>query len=176
VFDAHTLATLRVQGADPHALQPNSLQCFGCGLENAAGLRLRFFNDGPGRTFGQTMLHDMHQGYPGVAHGGVVATMLDEAMSRAPLSGDFARLVYTAKMEVRYRKVVPIHQTLTLQGWIEKDRGRIIIAAARLLLPDESIAAEVTGTLCAIPQEELAQMNTPEVGWQVYPLEQVEEA
>jgi acyl-coenzyme A thioesterase PaaI-like protein len=145
--------------------------CFGCGLENQAGLQIRFFTEAPGVARAEVVLHDHHQGYPGIAHGGVVATMLDEVMGRAPLAGDSRRLMFTAKMEVRYRLPVPLHIPLTLRGWIEKDRGRLVTAAAELLLPDGTVAAEATGTLTAIPAEQLHEMDTEAAGWRVYPLE-----
>ncbi len=155
-----------------HALQPNSRMCFGCGLENSAGVQLRFYNDGPNAARAEVTLEDKHQGYPGIAHGGVVATMLDEIMGRAGLAnGDFYRLMYTARMEVRYRKPVPLHQPLILRGWIEKDRGLVLYAAGNLTLADGTVLAEVTGTLMEIPREDLQRMDTEAVGWRVYPLE-----
>lgn len=154
--------------------QPNSLMCFCCGLQNAAGLHIRFYDDGPGGCRADVVLHDPHQGYPGIAHGGVVATMLDEVMSRSVLSGpgNERRLMFTAKMEVRYRQPVPLHQQLTLRGRVEKDRGRVAQVIGQVFLPDGTLAAESSGTLVAIPEEELRRMDTEEVGWRVYPLEQ----
>jgi len=55
---------------------------------------------------------------------------------------------------------------------VEKDRGRIAQVVGELLLPDGSIGAESTGTLMLVPPDELKRMDTPEVGWQVYPIEQ----
>jgi len=157
---------------DPKDLQPSSLMCFGCGINNAAGLRIRFYSDGPGKAIARVMLDDRHQGYPGIAHGGVVATMLDEIMGRAAMTEDHHRLMFTAKMEVRYRQPVPLYRPLTLRGRVEKDRGRIAQVVGELLLPDGSIGAESTGTLMLVPPDELKRMDTPEVGWQVYPIEQ----
>jgi acyl-coenzyme A thioesterase PaaI-like protein len=155
-----------------HALQPNSRMCFGCGLENAAGVQIRFYNDGPNAARAEVTLEDKHQGYPGMAHGGVVATMLDEIMGRTTLAnGDIYRLMYTAKMEVRFRRPVPLHQPLTLRGWIEKDRGMVVYAAGSLTLADGTVLAEASGTLMEIPRDELQKMDTEAVGWRVYPLD-----
>src|SRR2546430_8601836 len=106
------------------AQQPNSAMCFGCGLKNQAGLRIKFYNDGPGACQATVVLEDPHQGYPGIAHGGVVATMLDEALGRAAMSPDSNHFMFTAKIEIRYRQSVPLHQPVTLRGRIIKDRGR----------------------------------------------------
>jgi hypothetical protein len=57
---------------------------------------------------------------------------------------------------------------LIVRGKVEKDRGRIVNAIAEIVLPNGLVAAEASGTLVQIPSEQLAQMNTPEVGWRVY--------
>ena len=80
------------------------------------------------------------------------------------------RLLYTAKMEIRYRKPVPIGVPITLRGRIEKDRGMIAYAIGEVILSDGSIAAASTATLMEVPKPELAKMNTEEVGWKVYPI------
>jgi len=155
----------------PDGLQPNSRHCFACGVESAHGLRLRFFNDGQSACRATVVLNDLHQGYPGIAHGGIVTAVLDEALTRAVLAGDFQRLMYTARIEVRFRQPTPLHTPLLVRGRVEKDRGRIVTATAEIILPDGAIAAEANGTLVAIPRETLMEMDTPEAGWQVYPLE-----
>ncbi|GAB4544078.1 MAG: PaaI family thioesterase [Anaerolineae bacterium] len=164
VYDLTSSARFATEGA----LQPNSRGCFGCGVENSSGLRLRFYNDGIGEAHANVIFEDQHQGYPGIAHGGVVATALDEAMVRSVLSGDFARLYYTARIEVRYRQPVPLNVPLIVRGKVEKDRGRIVNAIAEVVLPNGLVAAEASGTLVQVPSEQLEQMNTPEVGWRVY--------
>jgi acyl-coenzyme A thioesterase PaaI-like protein len=161
--------------AAPDALQPNSRHCFACGVESAHGLRLRFFNDGHSACRAEVVLGDLHQGYPGIAHGGIVTAVLDEALTRAVLAGDFRRLMYTARIEVRFRQPTPLHTPLTVRGRVERDRGRIVTATAEISLPDGRLTAEANGTLVAIPQETLAQMDTPEAGWQIYPLQSAEE-
>ncbi|MCS6871712.1 MAG: PaaI family thioesterase [Anaerolineae bacterium] len=153
----------------PDALQPNSRHCFACGIESAYGLRLRFYNDGHSACRAEFTLGDLHQGYPGIAHGGIVTAVLDEALTRAVLAGDFRRLTYTARIEVRFRQPTPLHTLLTVRGRVERDRGRIVTATAEISLPNGTITAEANGTLVAIPPETLAQMDTPEAGWQVYP-------
>jgi uncharacterized protein (TIGR00369 family) len=151
------------------AQQPNSAMCFGCGVKNVAGLQLRFFNDGPNACRATVVLEDQHQGYPGIAHGGIVATMLDEALGRAAMSPDSNRFMFTAKIEVRYRKSVPLHQPITLLARIVKDRGRTALAEAEVRLEDGSVAAEASATLMEIPPEELAKMDFARVDWKVYP-------
>ncbi len=155
--------------SDQGAQQPSAAMCFVCGVKNPAGLRIKFFNDGPKACRAIVVLEDQHQGYPGIAHGGIVATMMDEAMGRAAMSPDTERFMYTAKIEVRYRRSVPLHQPVILLARIEKDRGRLATAVAEVRLEDGTLAAEASATLMEIPREELAQMEFARVDWKVYP-------
>src|ERR1700690_1571679 len=86
------------------AQQPNSYMCFACGMENSAGLQLRFFNDGLNACRADFIVDDRYQSFPGRTHGGIIAVILDEAMGRAALSGNVERMMVTAKMEIRYRQ------------------------------------------------------------------------
>jgi acyl-coenzyme A thioesterase PaaI-like protein len=84
--------------------QPNSRYCFGCGVENSYGLGLRFYEIGPAKLEAEYTVPDHFQGYPGIVHGGIVATMLDEVLGRVVMIGDHSRFMMTARLEVRYRK------------------------------------------------------------------------
>jgi acyl-coenzyme A thioesterase PaaI-like protein len=154
---------------DDKHYQPNSHYCFVCGLKNKAGLRIRFQDDGIGRVKVETQICDQHQGYPGVAHGGIVASLMDEVMGRAMIAGYPNRLFYTAKLEIRYRKPVPLNAPLLAYGRILKDRGRSATTEGELILPDGTVAITGTATLFAVPQEELSKMTSElDLGWRVY--------
>ncbi len=142
--------------------------CFVCGVQNAAGLHITFFDDGPNACRAEVILGDLHQGYPGIAHGGIVATMLDEAAGRAAMSGHPDRFMFTAKIEIRFRQQVPLQRPLTLLARLDKDRGRMATAASELRLEDGTIAAEATVTLMEIPPDELRKMESERDGWKVY--------
>ncbi len=151
------------------AQQPSARMCFVCGVENLAGLGIRFFNDGPGQARATVTLSTQFQGYPGVAHGGIVTTILDETIGRAPMSGDAKRFMFTAKIEVRFRLPVPLGVPLTVTARLEKDRGRMAIGIGEIRLPDGTLAADATATLMAIPPETLQKMAAEEDSWRVYP-------
>jgi acyl-coenzyme A thioesterase PaaI-like protein len=150
--------------------QPSSKWCFVCGVENPCGLHIRFFNDGEHKVVARINLGDVYQSYPGIAHGGILATILDETMGRATL-GDIAdpRFMFTAKMEIRYRRPVPLHEEITVRGWLEKDRGRMVLVSGDVILADGSVAVEASATLVDVPPEQIEQMSMEDVGWQVYP-------
>ena len=86
--------------------------CFGCGLENRTGLRLRFFIDADRRIVSYVRIPRRFEGPPGHAHGGVIATLLDEAMSKS--NRQFGIVAMTRHMEIDYLKPVPLLTPLTL--------------------------------------------------------------
>lgn len=152
------------------ALQPNSRQCFVCGLQNPAGLHLRFYTSGPGEVSGECTLDARYQGYPGIVHGGIVAAILDEAAGRSHMNGDPPRFMYTARLDVRYRKNVPVGQPLHVVGRAAKDRGRMATATSAIYDAKGALLAEADALLVDVPQEMLAQADLATLGWQVYPV------
>jgi acyl-coenzyme A thioesterase PaaI-like protein len=84
--------------------------CFGCGNANPTGLRLRFRpygEDGVWANFTTTL---NHEGYVGMTHGGIISTVMDEAMSWAVTHG--GDLGVTARMSLTFRRPVPLnHRT-----------------------------------------------------------------
>ena len=96
--------------------QPNSRQCFVCGLENSYGLQLAFYETAAGEVAAEYTVPERYQGFPGVVHGGVVAAMLDEAAGRAAMTGEEGRFMVTARLEVSYRQPVPVGAPLLLTG------------------------------------------------------------
>lgn len=167
------------QHAGRHDQQPSAKWCFVCGVENPHGLQIRFFNDGHHRCRAEVTLGDAYQSYPGVAHGGILATILDETMGRAILSDSddgehreilAERFMFTARLETRYRKPVPLNQPFTVRGKVEQDRGRMAQVSGEIVLADGSVAVEASATLVDIPKQQISEMIDHEaVGWQVYP-------
>jgi acyl-coenzyme A thioesterase PaaI-like protein len=87
----------------------------------------------------------MHQGYPGFVHGGLVSTLLDEAMGWATYGAGIWAL--TGKMELSFRKPVPVGETLTVRGRINNDRGRLLEAEAELRDPNGSLLAQAKAVM-----------------------------
>jgi uncharacterized protein (TIGR00369 family) len=104
--------------AKGHKLEPLSHgalnRCFGCGQTNSTGLRLKFFVDDERTIICRVRLAQRFEGPPGHAHGGIIATLLDEAMSKA--NRQFGVLAMTRQMEVEYLKPVPLGKRLLLKG------------------------------------------------------------
>lgn len=150
--------------------QVNSRHCFVCGVENPNGLQLRFYQSGPGEVVASYTVPDHFQGFPGLAHGGIVAAMLDEITGRALMGSDpnAPRLMYTAKLEVRYRKNVPLGQPLRLVGRAVKSKGRTAVASGELYGPDGSLLAEAEALLVDVGETVLVQAELAALGLKVY--------
>lgn len=88
--------------------------CFGCGAVNRSGLRLKFFVDDRRQAVCHARLATRFEGPPGYAHGGVIATLLDEAMSKANRVHDV--IAMTRQMEIEYLSPVPLGETITVTG------------------------------------------------------------
>jgi acyl-coenzyme A thioesterase PaaI-like protein len=158
-----------VQPAAAGQKQPNSRMCFVCGLENETGLHVKFYTEAPGKVRVDWTAPERFQGYPGHLHGGIAAALLDEAAGRTVLDGDPLRFFVTLKMELRYRKPVPIGVPLVIRGEIVRDRGRIVETRAAIHLPDGSVAVEAEVLVAEAPLEITRGTDLERIGWRVYP-------
>jgi acyl-coenzyme A thioesterase PaaI-like protein len=128
--------------------QPRYTGCFVCGTKNPIGLKVVFYNDDK-RVWTEFTPGVEHQGYPGIMHGGILYTLLDETIGRAAYLREM--WVMTARMQVRYRHPVPTGSRLRIEGEIVRVRGRVVEANGRALLADGTVAAEASGLFMEIP-------------------------
>jgi acyl-coenzyme A thioesterase PaaI-like protein len=150
--------------------QPNSRHCFICGLENPIGLHLHFYETEPGVVETTYIAPDHFQGYPGVLHGGIVAAILDETSGRAFMGGaDAPRFMFTGKLEVKYRKNVPVGRPLKIIGKAIKDRKKIVEAWAGIYDESGELLAEANALHINVPPDQLDISKLDELGWKVYP-------
>ena len=152
------------------AKQPNSRHCFVCGVENPIGLHLKFYETGPGEVTADINLTDQYQGYPGIVHGGVIAAMLDEAAGRAHMGPpDEPRFMFTAKLDVRYRKNVPVGQPLRLVGKAGLSKRRTAEASSAIYDQDGCLLADADLLLVNVPENMVPDIDLANLGWKVYP-------
>ena len=95
--------------------------CFACGQLNAGGLRLQLHWDGV-RCWTETALPMQFQGWEGITHGGVVSAILDEVMAWSLIGTDC--FGFTARLEVDFKRPVPVARTIRAEGWINQRRRR----------------------------------------------------
>ena len=148
--------------------QPNSHNCFVCGLRNPVGLKLAFYETGPDEVSATFHPTPDYEGFPGVLHGGIIAALLDEVGQRAGLIGEHDHFRVTAKLEVKFRAPTPLEQPLTLVGQRLKTRGRLQTAHAEVRLPDGSVTAEADLTLADPPPGVVPAGLLEALGWKVY--------
>jgi uncharacterized protein (TIGR00369 family) len=141
------------------ALEPDDSPrhwCFGCGDRNEEGLRIEFEVDGL-KVNGRFVSRDAHQGYPGVAHGGIAAAAMDEAMGWAMYAA--GALAMTARMEVKYRRPLPLGAELIVSAEIVRDRGRRLEAEAEIRTPEGELLAQATGLFLRLPPDRAREME-----------------
>ena len=148
--------------------QGNARFCFVCGLENPNGLHLHFYQPASGEVTARIRIPAPFQGWTGVVHGGVIAAMLDEAAGRAFMEGEqLSRFMFTAKLEVRYRKPVPVDQWLTLVGRVKEEKGRVSVGTSQIVDADGTILAEAEAVLVPIPPDQLEKLDFGQEDWKI---------
>jgi beta-phosphoglucomutase family hydrolase len=118
--------------------------CFGCGQYNPIGLKLTFKWDG--RTArAEFTPTKQYQGWSDIIHGGIIATMLDEAMGHAALYGGFSDFL-TAKLQVNYKRPAVANEPLVITASVVKNEGKSVRVEAAVSLPDGTLIAEGRAT------------------------------
>jgi acyl-coenzyme A thioesterase PaaI-like protein len=163
--------------------QPNSHGCFICGLANPIGLKMVFHEDQQKNLVRADLtVPETYRSYPGVVHGGIVATILDETSGRAIMSERTRAQVgedpffATARIEVRYRQAAPTNTPLVAVGWVEQlgpNRSRV---KGELRLRDGTVLAECTSLVVRPPSEFLARWGEEAAYWRVYSDEELDRA
>jgi len=108
--------------------------CFGCGLANLFGLQLEAEPDGERGVAGRFFVKQDHQGPPGQAHGGIMATALDEAMALAVHHAGVKAL--TRRLEVDLLGPAPIGAFAHVRAWVDEDDSRTLRLASELRRDD----------------------------------------
>jgi acyl-coenzyme A thioesterase PaaI-like protein len=117
--------------------------CFACGALNEHGIHLDLHVDGD-RCWTELALPDRFQGWDGIAHGGIICTILDEVMAWSLAATDNWGL--TARMSVDFKRPVRLGVPIRGEGWVTRVRRRLVETAARLVDP---VSGEVLATATA---------------------------
>ncbi len=130
--------------------------CFGCGDRNPEGLHIEFGVDGR-RVHGRFTARQSHQGYPGVAHGGIAAAVLDEAMGWAMYAA--GAWAMTARLQVKYRRPLPLGEELAVTAEVVRERGRWLEARAEVRTLAGGPIAQADGLFVRVPRERAGQLQ-----------------
>jgi hypothetical protein len=152
--------------------QPNSRHCFFCGMENPIGLHLHIYEAAPGEVQSTYTAPDHFQEYPGVLYGGILGAIIDEISGRAHMGSDALNppFMFTAKMEVKYRKNVPIGKPLKVIGKAGRSREKSGEALVGIYDAETNeLLAEGNTLLIDVPADKFDKSRLNELGWKVYP-------
>lgn len=126
--------------------------CFVCGEQNPKGLKLKFFQEGD-KICTEFVPEETYQGWPGILHGGITGTILDEVMSQCVQAEGHNGL--TARLEIRYRNSIPIGEKVRFEAWITRRKGPLFEIEGRALLKDGATAAEAKSRFMITPNHQL---------------------
>jgi acyl-coenzyme A thioesterase PaaI-like protein len=136
-------------------LTPHS--CFACGELNAHGLQLALHSDGE-RCWTELRLRADYEGWHGIAHGGIVCTILDEVMAWALIGTDSWGL--TARMSVEFKHPVSIGARVRAEGWTVRKRRRLFETAGRLVDQETGVElATAEATYVAAPEDRKRELK-----------------
>jgi acyl-coenzyme A thioesterase PaaI-like protein len=135
---------------DPH-------NCFACGSLNAHGLQLDLHFEAD-RCWTELAIPERFQGWDEIAHGGIVSTILDEVMAWSLVDRDNWGL--TARLNVQFKRPVPLGRTIRADGWITDTRRRLIDTAATIVdAATGEILATADGTYVAAPDDRKRELK-----------------
>ena len=118
-------------------------RCFGCGPANPTGLCLEFMLAPDKSVVCLVTVPEAFEGHPGYLHGGIIATMLDEIMSKSVRARGFTSM--TRHMEIDYRRPVPSCTPLRMEGRVVRSEGRKHWTEAKILNAEGSVLAQGKG-------------------------------
>lgn len=118
-------------------------RCFGCGAANLGGLQLEFLLAEDGTVVCPATIPDRFEGPAGYLHGGIIATLLDETMSKAVRAMGVTAM--TRHMEVDYRRPVPSGAPIRMEGHMVRSEGRKHWVQAKIFDAGDIVLAHGSG-------------------------------
>jgi uncharacterized protein (TIGR00369 family) len=141
-------------GHDTRYVRLQKNYCFACGKDNPDSMRLRFTYDDKRKSFVcRFRLGKRFTGPPGHCHGGIIATILDEAMGKVNKLRHV--IAVTVEMTVNYLKPVPLDKPLRVESREQKVDGRKHINVAEILNQRGEVLARSRGLFIAIDPEKM---------------------
>jgi uncharacterized protein (TIGR00369 family) len=121
--------------------------CFACGSLNTQGMGLVLHVE-PRRSWVELEVEPRFQGWDGIAHGGIVCTLLDEVMAWSLAAEDSWGV--TARMNVQFHRPVELSRPIRAEGWVERARRRVIDTRGHVVdLATGTVLASAEGTYVA---------------------------
>ena len=119
--------------------------CFACGPDNPIGLKIEFTVDENEVCTAEFTPNENHLSWEDTVHGGIIYSALDDVTGNIPYARGL--VAHTGRCEIRYRRPVRAGQTIMLRGWIEKEKGRLmVIRGEARRKADNELVAECTAS------------------------------
>ena len=145
--------------------QKISRMCFVCGQENALSPHTQFLALEDGRLMARFTTADVHQGYPGRVHGGVISAIIDETIGRVLQIKEPETFSVTIDLNVKFRKPVPVGVELAVVAWETKNSARVFEGQAQLVLADGTVAVTGSGRYLRLPLDAISDTELTEADW-----------
>ena len=113
--------------------------CFACGSNNGVGLRLNFHKQEDGSVSGDFFADPKFEGYSGIIHGGIIATLLDSAMTHCLLMKDIPAL--TGRLSIKYSTPIRTGTVVKLEAKIVDQFHGMFILEGRALVDGKKVAS-----------------------------------
>ena len=133
------------------------VDCFGCAPHNTKGLKLRIWYTKKG-CISHYIIPEEYCGFKGIAHGGIIATLLDEVAAWTIMTQLF-RFGITLQANVRYLKPVPTGVEIEIKARISEKSGKNVVTSASILSKKDTVLAEAESRWL-IPDSGLLQKIT----------------
>lgn len=137
-------------------------RCFACGEESPGGLRMRFVADEGLTVRAEFPVTELHQGAPGLAHGGLLACAFDEALGA--LQALQREPFVTGRLETEFLRPVPVGTVLHIRAWVQGRSGRklYVTAQGHLDSPDGEPAVQASAVYIAVDVAHFHQHGRPQ--------------
>lgn len=145
--------------SDTIKLEPKATNsCFGCGGANHSGMKLTFEQDNANRKItGRFVLGERYQGGGGMAHGGIIATLLDEAMGKVCRFREVRAV--TAELSVEYLKPISVQHEIIVEAFEQEQKGRNLFHVGEIRNLAGEVLARGKGRFVIVGQSESRQVE-----------------
>ncbi len=131
--------------------------CFACGTLNTHGMQLEIHIE-EGRSWTELRLERRFEGWEGIAHGGILCTILDEVMAWSLVGAD--NWGVTARLAVDFKRPVPVDRTIRAEGWVTELRRRLVTTAGSIVdVADGTLLASADALYVAATEERKRELQ-----------------
>jgi len=131
--------------------------CFACGTLNTHGMQLLIHIE-EGRSWTELQLERRFEGWEGIAHGGILCTILDEVMAWSLVGAD--NWGVTARLAVDFKRPVPVGRTIRAEGWVTEMRRRLVTTAGSIVdVADGTLLATADGLYVAATEDRKRELQ-----------------